>query len=149
MIVANIKDAEKYYSVNPNFKAAFEFLKTLDKNSSGGYEFEGFKGGISEPETSDFDKEGNAKSTLEAHKNYLDIHYVIEGSEGIGYANTDTLTPKTEYCEDEDYILLTGRMNKIILEKGDFCIVFPEDAHAPAMMGSVTYLKKTVVKIRI
>ena len=63
MITGNIKYAEKYYSVNPNFKEAFEFLKTLDKDSAGGYEFDGFRGGISELETSDYDKEGKEKNT--------------------------------------------------------------------------------------
>lgn len=149
MITGNIKDAERYYSVNENFKAAFEFLKTLDKNSSGGYEFDGFRGGISELETSDFDKEGKEKTILEAHKKYLDIHYVIDGSEGVGYAHIDTLTPTTEYNEEEDYILLTGRKDKVILSPGEFCIVFPEDAHAPGMEGVGTYLKKTVVKIKL
>ncbi len=149
MIVANIKDAEKYYSVNPNFKATFEFLKTLDKDSKGGYEFEGFRGGISELETSDFDKDGNKKTILEAHRKYLDIHYVIEGSEGIAYANTDTLTKTTEYNEEDDYILLKGRCDKVVLGKGDFCVVFPEDAHTPGMEGVGTYLKKTVVKIKL
>ncbi len=148
MIVGNIKNAERYYSINENFKAAFEFLKTLDKTSSGSYEFEGFRGGISEPKTSDFDENGN-DTLFEAHKKYLDIHYVIEGSEGIGYAHIDTLSPTTEYNEEDDYILLSGRKDKVILNKGDFCIVFPEDAHAPAMCGTESYLKKTVVKIKL
>ena len=149
MITGNIKDAERYYSVNPNFKAAFEFLKTLDESSSGGYEFDGFRGGISELKTSDLDNEGNEKSILEGHRDWLDIHYVISGSEGVGYAHIDTLTPTTEYHKDEDYILFKGRFDKVILNPGEFCIVFPEDAHLPGMRGTCEDLKKTVVKIKL
>ena len=36
MIVANIKDAERYYAVNPDFRAVFEFLKTLNTESTEG-----------------------------------------------------------------------------------------------------------------
>ena len=34
MIIANIKDAKRYFGVNPNFEKAFEFLKTLNKISA-------------------------------------------------------------------------------------------------------------------
>ena len=86
---------------------------------------------------------------FEAHKDYLDIHYCIEGSEGIGYANIDTLTPETEYDSENDYLLLSGKVNKTVLNKGDFCVVFPEDAHIPAMHGNESEVKKAVVKILV
>ena len=94
-------------------------------------------------------KDGTEK-LIEAHRDYLDIHYCISGSEGIGYADIDTLTPATEYNAEKDYQLLKGEMFKAILNPGDFCIVFPEDAHAPSMIGKGgTDLKKAVVKIKL
>lgn len=149
MITGNIKDAEKYFGVNPNFESAFEFLKTLNKDSdTGDFEFENFHGGVSTPKTSDITASGD-KRLLEAHRNYLDIHFCIEGTEGIGYANIESLKVQTEYDEKGDYLLLSGDMNKIILHKGDFCVVFPEDAHAPSMCGDEEYLKKAVIKIKL
>jgi len=149
MITGNIKDAKRYYSVNENFESAFKFLEKLDIDSTGEFEFEGFRGCISEMETSDLTKEGKEKTILEAHRKYLDIHFVIDGSEGIGYANIDTLKAETEYNEEEDYLLLTGRKDKIILQPGEFCVVFPEDAHTPGMCGIDNKLKKAVVKIKL
>ena len=150
MIVGNIKDAKRYFSVNPNFEKAFKFLESLNKNSDKGpFEFDGFRGNVLELEASDLSA-ANEEKQLEAHREYLDIHFVIDGTEAIGYADIDTLEPVTEFNKEDDYILLKGDMYKVILNKGDFCIVFPEDAHAPCMCANEEkYVKKAVVKILV
>ena len=149
MITANIKDANRYFGVNPNFEKAFEFLKTLNSDSEKGvFEFDGFKGSIAVFDTSDTTPEGDPKP-LEAHRNYLDIHYLLDGSEAIGYADIDTLVGVTDYDAEGDYQLLKGDMYKIYLKVGDFCIVFPEDAHAPTMHAFDSKVKKAIVKIRV
>ena len=90
MIVANIKDTKRYYGINPNFEKAFEFLKTLTETFDiGPAEGDGFKANVSVTETSDYTYDGEPKS-LEVHREYLDIHYCIEGSEAIGYAHIDS-----------------------------------------------------------
>lgn len=149
MIVANIKDAERYYGVNPCFEKAFEFLKTLNETSNtDSVEGDGFKANVSVIKTSDHTPDGEPKK-LEAHREYIDIHYCIDGFEAIGYADIDSLVQVTEYNAQQDYLLLNGDMSKIVLSKGDFCVVFPEDAHTPAMcVGSAKNVKKAVVKIK-
>ena len=149
MIVANIKDAKRYFGINPNFEKAFEYLKTLNKDSQKGpFEFEGFRGNVVEIENLGEASEGK-EIVLEAHRDYLDIHYVIDGSESIGYADIDTLEATTDYNKEDDYQLLKGDMYNVYLKKGDFCIVFPEDAHAPALRAYNDNVKKAIVKIRI
>ena len=87
---------------------------------------------------------------FEAHRRFIDIHYCIKGTEGIGYADVDTLEPTTEYNEADDYLLLKGSYQKIILREGDFMIVYPEDAHIPMMAGdSEGELLKAVAKIEL
>ena len=148
MIIGNIKDAKRYYSLNGNFGAAFEFLSSLDKDSDGLFQFDGFKVSVFEQNGADFEKDGSARA-FEAHRQYLDIHYVISGSEGMGYSDIDKLTALAEYNADDDYILLSGEVNKIVMKEGDFCIVFPEDAHVPAMSAGSAPFKKAVVKIKV
>ena len=150
MIVANIKNAERYLPLSKNFAEAFEFLKNLNKDCEpGSYEGDGFRVNIMTIEASDKSADGT-KKLIEAHKNYVDIQYCISGSEGIGYAHTESLSPLTEYDKERDIVLLCGDTTKLILNEGDFCILFPEDAHAPGMIGtSGTPLKKAVVKIKI
>lgn len=144
MIVANIKDAKRYYKINSNFEKAFEYLKTLNKDcAEGKTEFDGFS--VNVFTTSPADAQDKI---LEAHRDYLDIHYVISGSEAIGYADIDTLEVKTEYDKEGDGLLLKGDMYNVYLQEGDFCVVFPEDAHAPCLKAYNDKFKKAVVKIK-
>lgn len=151
MILANIKDAEKYCSINPNFKVVFDFLKTLTKDSKEGLIAEDYRVNFSGKycDTADKNADGTPKA-FEAHKKYIDIHYCISGSEGIGYNDLTRLAPATEYDEENDYLLLSGEYQKVILHEGDFCIVFPEDAHIPMMKGaSDEKLLKAVAKVKM
>ncbi len=147
MILSNIEFADKYYSLNPNFKAAFEFLKNLADDFTGDFNGEGFSGSVVMP---DIKGKSIDDIVLEAHRDYLDIHYCLEGAEGFGYANTDSLTPTTEYDSKNDYLLLKGDFSPCTIHKGEFCIVFPEDAHAPVMASKGDkVLKKAIVKIKL
>lgn len=151
MILANIKDAERYYALNPHFPEIFTFLKTLTEASNEGYVGEDCKVNFSGKfvDTADKMPDGADKS-FEAHKDYIDIHYCISGSEGIGYADVKTLTPTTEYDKENDYFLLSGKYQKVVLRRGDFCIVFPEDAHIPMMAGDGDgKVLKAVAKIKL
>lgn len=150
MIVDNIKYAEKYFGIDKRFKEIFAVLASLHKNTPLGWqEYDGFKIGVSECETFDKDKDGNDRSA-EAHRKFADIHFVISGDEGVGYADTDTLEAVTEYNEEQDYLLLSGDTVRLHLRQGDFCIVFPEDAHIPQMTaGADRKLKKAVVKFKV
>ena len=151
MILANIKDAERYCTLNKSFPAVFEFLKTLNTESTEGVVSDDYRVNFSGKyiETADKNPDGTEKS-FEAHKKYIDIHYCISGSEGIGCADVSTLEPTTEYDEENDYFLLSGEYQKVILREGDFCIVFPEDAHIPMMCGFTGgKLLKAVAKVKL
>lgn len=149
MITGNIKDCEKYYSVNPLFREAFEALKSFVEGKSEKYESDNLTFGVGCATSSNFSQDGKSK-VFEAHRKFLDIHFVVEGEEVMGYANVNDLTPITDYVEGDDYQLLEGYINKIRLSKGDFCIVFPEDAHIPCMsFEKDSPVKRTVVKIRV
>ena len=149
MIVGNIKDAKRYFSVNNVFAEVFKLLENLRADTpTGSIEREDFRVNVMECEPSDLTVDGSAKP-FEAHRAYIDIHYVIAGKEGIGYAEVERLEPITEYDESADYLLLLGEYNKIKLGRGDFCVVYPEDAHIPCMYAGSDKLKKAVVKIKL
>ena len=150
MIVDNIKYARNYLAVDERLERIFSALSKLNADSPLGWQdHDGFRIGVSECETFDTDNNGRARA-FEAHRKYADIHYVISGDEGIGYADVDSLAPVTDYNEDQDYQLLSGEINSIHLREGDFCLVFPEDAHIPQMIaGENKHLKKAVVKFKL
>ena len=76
MILANIKDAERYCTLNKSFPAVFEFLKTLNTESTEGVVSDDYRVNFSGKyiETADKNPDGTEKS-FEAHKKYIDIHY--------------------------------------------------------------------------
>ena len=152
MIVANIKDAKRYYSLNENFKTVFDFLETLTQtNLPEGISGDGYKVNLSGKYADTFDLTPNGEPRpFEAHVKYIDIHYCIDGSEAIGYNDISRLTAITDYNEQDDYLLLSGEMSKVILLPGDFCIVFPEDAHIPCLSPSENCkVLKAVAKIKV
>lgn len=152
MIFGNIKDAERYYSVNSRFKETFEFLAKLSPDALPQSVVEdGFRINLPNGYSDNFDLDTNgAPRQFEAHRDYLDIHYCIAGSEGFGYNDISKLIAATEYDKENDFQLFEGEVFKLVLHPGDFCVVFPEDAHIPQLIGDPDgKVMKVVVKIRL
>lgn len=87
----------------------------------------------------------------EAHNKYVDIHYIIEGEEGIATANRKTLNTVVPYNEQTDIGFYEGKKDgQYYLKPGQFMVCFPNDAHKVAIMkDSPSSIKKMVVKIRV
>ena len=145
MITGSIKDMERYRGISGEIAEALTFLKTVRYGENPSK----FTVNFSEAVPSDTDGAGNPK-IFEAHRKYIDLHYIMEGAEQFGYANIGTLTPVTEYDETGDYIFLKGEGSRLTLRAGDFLIAFPEDAHIPALKSNQTVMvKRAVVKIPV
>lgn len=149
MILDNIKNCKKYEQLNRNFEKAFQFLKREDLGSLavGKYEIDGENifAMVQEYETKDLE---NAK--YEAHKKYIDIQYLMEGAENMGYVPLDKLEVFSPYSEEKDFMLLTGETRLILLNQEEFFILFPEDAHMPGIfVKEKSKVKKVVVKVSV
>ena len=149
MIIGNRKDFARYSCLSSAFGAAFRFLESLPENCENeNIRENGVRGGVSVIEKSDTMADGSPKC-FEAHRENIDIHYVVQGEERFGFAHVDTLTPQTEYNAEGDYQLFTGRADYVTLRTGDFCVTFPEDAHIPCLpAGTEETVKKVILKIR-
>lgn len=151
MILDTLKNADKYYKLNGDLKKAFEFLRAnkLEELESGRYEIE--KDDVYamvQAYTTSSDNEVK----WEAHKKFIDIQYVIEGTEVIGWMPTDKLTVKEEYAAEKDITFYNEveRWTKCALNAGEFAIFFPEDGHKPCCSFEKPLpVKKVVVKVRI
>lgn len=86
---------------------------------------------------------------LEAHKQYIDIQYLISGEETHGWKPvTDCNEVRNEYDVTNDIVFFADVPTTYVkLKPGQFCVFFPEDAHAP--MISTGIVKKIVIKIKI
>jgi len=146
MIIDDITNCDKYKD-HPLFSKAFDFLRTtnLAKLSDGRTDVLGDDLFVlaSRNGTNSID------SKLEVHRRYLDIHFIVSGSDTVGWKYlTDCNKPIEQFREKEDYQLY-GDVDymKFELIKKKFMIVYPSDAHAPCI--ETKNLFKIVVKIRI
>lgn len=86
----------------------------------------------------------------EAHRQYLDLHFMLRGPEQIDVNFIDNMEQK-EFVEKDDFLPLEGNPNShVILNAGDFLLCYPADAHRTAVqVGAPAAIKKAIFKIRI
>jgi YhcH/YjgK/YiaL family protein len=151
MILDTIENTHLYLGLNARFSKAFDILtdKTLAKKQDGKYAVDGEKiyYTIQQYTTKPLN-EGN----LEAHRKYIDIQFLLEGVEILGYAPLKGLTTAEVYNPQKDIAFFNTpkEITKVILEPGLFCILFPDDAHLPCrQLAGPTDVRKMVIKIRL
>lgn len=90
------------------------------------------------------------EAKFEAHENYTDIQYVIEGRETMTYAPKGELQEKVPYNPEKDVVFYDNANPgvPVVVEAGEFMIFHPWDGHKPkAAAGEPLEVKKVVVKI--
>ena len=147
MIIDNLANAEKYISLNKDFKLVFDFLKNnnLADLECGRHELRGNEVffNLQEYETKPVQK-------LEAHKKYIDIQVPIIGEEYMGYTNINNTSVSESYNEEKDVMFLNGSVDKVKANNKTFIIFYPQDAHMPALCtNSPLKVKKAIFKILI
>jgi len=87
----------------------------------------------------------------EVHRNYLDIQYIVEGVDTVGWAPTDTLTLSGEFNEAKDKGMYAGPVDFIAVKAGYCYVVYPEDAHMPNchLEGDPVKFTKLVLKLKV
>lgn len=128
MILAHNSEALCYRGLHPNLDVALahirpDFLDTL------GEERVNLPGGAVFCTKFTYDTVPEADSFYEAHRQYLDIHLMLEGRELVDIARPDQLElfrPEPEH----DFWGYHGPVGqRLLLAPGDFLVVFPHDAH--------------------
>ena len=151
MITDSIINSEFYYSLNRNFKSAFEWIKSTDllKLEKGKIEIQGEEIFAI---VNDYKTVDSSVSKLEAHQRYIDLQFVIEGKEMMGYIAKNNQTPFKEYDQEGDYALYVDS-NTVLLpfEENSFFLLFPQDLHMPGIhyFGREEQVKKLVLKIAV
>ena len=91
-----------------------------------------------------------AGAELEAHRNYLDIQYVVKGKEVMGWAPVETLTLSGEFNTTKDKGMYAGHNDTMVIGEGYCYVVFPEDGHAPGKhLDTPNDFVKIVVKLKV
>jgi YhcH/YjgK/YiaL family protein len=86
----------------------------------------------------------------EAHRKFIDVQFVAQGKEQLGWANLNRLKVSEPYSDENDVLFLEGEGDFVTAEAGTFVIFAPQDAHMPGIAaGNPQKVKKVVVKVRV
>ena len=149
MIFGNIKNLHEYDYLPVDIKKCFEYAASnnLLDFEKGSYKIDGNNLFVNIVEYETIDVENRF---WEAHKNYLDLHLMLDGKEQIDVNFIGNMEEK-EFVEKDDFLPLEGDKNgHVILEKGDFLVCYPNDAHRTAVkVNNPKKIKKAIFKIII
>lgn len=147
--INNVKP-EEFNNISPYIKDALNYIKNNDIKSleNGTYEIikDKVKVIVSDYHTKEYDSD-----LWEAHKSNIDVQYIAAGSEKIYYTDVSSMPCIKEYDSNKDIAFYRGNADThTVVNKGDFMILLPEDAHMPGIIvDSSVYVKKAIIKIRI
>ena len=150
MIYDNIKNIDFYKGLSNDVYTGLIFLASIDSTIEIGVHqvSQNVKAIVSEYETKAINPNG-----FEAHRQFLDIQYLIYGEETIKCKPIDGLTVTKEYDAENDYLLMNDEVEipaNLLLGNGYFALLYPDDAHEPQLcVGEPKRVKKVVVKIKI
>ncbi len=146
MIIDKLNNILFYKSLLPNIENGLEKLKIINLDSVGKYEFDGGFLII---------QEGNTKplteGTYEAHKKFIDIQIMLDGSEELAWDDLQDLIECIPYNEEKDATRYKGKLEHTIkITKGMFYIAFPHDGHKPVShQETQQHFKKIIMKLPV
>jgi YhcH/YjgK/YiaL family protein len=106
VIVDNLLNARRYQLLNPGIGPAIEFLHRPDLSSliPGRYDLVGDEVYVL---VSHYASGPMSEHPWEAHRRYIDLHYIVGGTERIGYAPVGRMHAES-YDEAKDMLRLSG-----------------------------------------
>lgn len=145
MIICPWKELRKYAPLLPGLEEAVAAVNALESLEPGTYPLENGRFMVQAGTTSPL-----AEATLEAHREYLDIQYLVKGGETVGWAPVDTLTPREAFNTQKDIGFYTGHCDPMVIAPGYCYVVFPEDAHAPGShLDEPNEYVKIIIKLKV
>lgn len=148
MVIDSLKNAPKYYKMGKGIEVALKYLQENDlgKLESGNYE-------IDKSRLYYLVRHNPTKlienNSWEAHRKYIDIHYIIEGYEYFGYSNIKNMKMKA-YLDEKDKVELYGEGDFFKLQEGFFAICDLDDVHMPNVtISEPQSVKRVCVKVII
>ncbi len=148
MIIDRLDEARRYVGLHPLFARAFETLLRPDLSSlqAGRHLIEGDRLYLVIALEEGAGMEG---AVLEAHRKYIDIQFVIEGTDMIGWRPIRECAHLSQpYDAAKDLELYGERpLSWSPVAGSRFAVYFPCDAHAP--LGGTGRLRKAIMKVGI
>lgn len=141
--------AKSYYSHTERWNKAFIFLRDNDLTQleAKRYDLEGDSLFVM---VSDYNTKNPEDANYEAHRKYIDLQYVVSGSELIDLApvsSKDSIVSPYDDAKDIEFMTIPNG-KELLATPNRFFLFFPVDAHRPGLkIGDNAPVKKIVVKI--
>lgn len=152
MTITSLNECAQQAHMTPHMQTAIDFLNQLETKelAEGKIEIDGSN-------VFAFSQRYTTKPAeevlYEAHREYLDIQYMISGSERMGWTPIDQLTITQEYDTDGDCVLgkPAAENAQTPFHAGQVMILHPSDAHAPGinLNGASQEVRKLVLKVAL
>ena len=146
MIVCPYKELKRYEAVIPGLAEAMEFIGNLKSFEPATYPLSNGNRILVQQGTT----KAAENALAEAHRKYLDIQYIVEGSEIMGWAPLEEMTPAGDFNDEKDVGKYTGTFQFVNIPAGTCYVVYPEDGHMPGVhLDAPTNYTKLVVKLKV
>lgn len=149
MVFGNIRDRKEYAWLEDVVGKCFDYADTHDllNFEKGIYTIDGDNLFVNIVE---YETTNAADRFWEAHRQYLDLHLMLRGTEQIDMNFIDNMEQKN-FIKKDDFLPLEGTPNShVVLTAGDFLLCHFPDAHRTAVkVGEATTIKKAIFKIKI
>ena len=149
MIYDKIDNLKTYAAISEDLRLGLEFLRDIDPGIEKGVHqlSPRVRAIVSEYATKPENEYG-----YEAHKEYIDIQYLISGEEKIASLPLEFLQETKAYNPDIDaafYKEAAVRPQESVIGNRYFAIYFPQDGHMPGLaVTAPSDVKKVVVKVK-
>ena len=148
MILDTLPNAQRYYALHPLFQQLFDYVRSHDLATvpAGRITLDGDKLFINVNDSQLIPAE---EQKLEVHRRYIDVHFPLSCDERVGWTPLENLGQSDEpFNEASDYAVYSSPAETYFtMRPGQFCIVWPEDAHAPVIGEGK--IRKLVAKVHI
>ncbi|HOF20099.1 MAG TPA: YhcH/YjgK/YiaL family protein [Bacteroidales bacterium] len=143
--------AVSYFRHRERWDKAFAFLRDNDPASMELKRYD-LDGKNLYATVSEYVSKDDSAALYEAHREYIDIQYVVSGRELIGIAPlNDVREIIVPYDEENDIEFMTvNQIKNLTATPGRFFLFFPSDVHRPGLKdGENAAVRKVVVKVKI
>ena len=148
MILDTLDSADRYAALHPRFKEALDYLRRDDLR-----QLPDGRHAIDEDRLwviiERIHGRGREAARLEAHQRHIDIQFVVDGEEQIGWMPTGDCRQIDQPYDMQRDVGFFGDTPRtwLTMRAGTLAVFYPEDAHAPlAGRGSA---HKAVIKVLI
>ena len=150
MIKDTLAHAARYAAVHPLFLRAFEWLAAYAaaRPSEGRVALDGDRL-VALPQG--YTTHPLDCRKFETHDRFIDIQYIVSGSERIYVGDPTAMTPVVPYDPEKDIAFFEGRGAAETLRAGEFLIIWPDEAHAPGCDPGAepASVRKVVLKVAV